>query len=485
LVSRPAEAIAIVALVVLSTILFALIGVRRIKMDPQQYIVGGRSFGTVLLWVLLAGEIYTTFTFLGIAGLTYSQGAPAYYIMAYGTCAYVLGYFLAPAVWRVGKERGLLTGADFFESTYNSRALGVAIALLQFVMIVPYVALQLSGLQILLQIAGYGSYNATVSTCIAFVILALFIFTTGLRGTAWASIVKDIMVLAAVVFAGIAIPTRFFGSPTLMFDRIAQLHPHMLVLPAATAFHGTLWYVSTVLLSGIGFYMGPQSWSAVYSARSGDTLRRNAMLLPFYQIFLTLMLFAGFSAALIVPGLKGTAVDQSFLLVVQRYYPAWLLGFVTSAGALAALIPASALLLAGASVITKNVAGDAFGIATSDAARTRLTRVLVLVVALLALGVWLLAQKTVVELLLLYYNGVTQFMPGVVAAFLWKRATAWGVAAGLIAGLAIAIPLAAANVNPWGINPGFVALIANVAATVLISLVTPRADQTQPGNDGI
>jgi solute:Na+ symporter, SSS family len=475
LVSGAAEALGIVALVVVSTILFALTGVRRIKMDPQQYIVGGRSFGTVLLWVLLAGEIYTTFTFLGIAGLTYSQGAPAFYIMAYGTCAYVLGYFLAPAMWRVGKERGLLTGADFFESIYKSRSLGVAIALLQFVMIVPYVALQLSGLQILLQIAGYGSYNATVSTCIAFAILAGFVFTTGLRGTAWASIVKDIFVLAAVMFAGIAIPIRFFGSPALMFDRIAQLHPHMLILPAATAFHGTLWYVSTVLLSGIGFYMGPHSWNAIYSARSGDTLRRNAMLLPFYQIFLTLMLFAGFSAALIVPGLKGTAVDQSFLLVVQRYYPAWLLGFVASAGALAALIPASALLLAGASVITKNVAGDAFGIATSDAARTRLTRVLVLIVALLALGVWLLAQKTVVELLLLYYNGITQFMPGVVAAFLWKRATAWGVAAGLAAGLAVAIPLAALNISPWGINAGFIALAVNVVVLAIVSFAARSA----------
>lgn len=473
LVSGSAAALAIVAFVVLGTIFFALAGVRRIKMDPQQYIVGGRSFGTVLLWVLLAGEIYTTFTFLGIAGLTYSQGAPAYYIMAYGTCAYVLGYFLAPAMWRVGKERGLLTGADFFETSYGSRALGVATAILQFLMIVPYVALQLSGLQILLQIAGYGAYNATASTCVAFLILALFVFSAGLRGTAWASIVKDIFVLAAVVFAGIAIPIRFFGSPASMFDRIAHLHPHMLVLAPGNAFHGEIWYISTVLLSGIGFYMGPHSWNAVYSARSGDTLRRNAMLLPFYQIFLTLMLFAGFSAAQIVPGLKGTAVDQSFLLVVARYYPAWLLGFVASAGALAALIPASALLLAGASVITKNVVGDAFGIATSDAARTRLTRVLVLVVALLALGVWLTAQRTVVELLLLYYNGVTQFMPGVVAAFLWKRATAWGVAAGLGAGLAVAVPLAALNISPWGVNAGFIALAVNVAVLVVISSTVP------------
>ena len=236
-----------------------------------------------------------------------------------------------------------------------------------------------------------------------------------------------------------------------------------------------MWYVSTVLLSAIGFYMGPHSWNAVYSARSGDTLRRNAMLLPFYQVFLALMIFAGLSAALIHPGLKGTAVDQSFLLVVAQYYPPWVLGLIAGTGALAALVPASALLLAGASVLTKNVAGDAFGAATSDAARTLLTRILVLVVALLALGVWLTAQRTVVELLLLYYNGVTQFAPGAVAAFLYRRATALAVGAGIAVGLAVAIPLAALNISPWGINAGFLALIANVAVLLAISFLKPRS----------
>jgi SSS family solute:Na+ symporter len=424
--------------------------------------------------VLLAGEIYTTFTFLGIAGLAYSGGAPALYVMAYGACAYVIGYFLTPAIWRVGKEHGLLTWPDFFELRYNSRTLGVGIAVLQFLMIVPYVALQLSGLQILLRIAGYGAYNATASVCIALLVMAFFVFSTGLRGTAWASVVKDVFVLGAVIFAGIAIPVRFFGSVGALFDRIVALHPQTLVIPTGSAFHGTVWFASTVLLSAIGFFMGPQSGQAIYSARSGETLRRNAMLLPLYQAFLVLMLFAGLSAAMIAPGLKGTAVDQSFLLVVQRFYPSWILGLITAAGALAALVPASALLLAGASVITKNVAGDAFGVATSDASRTLLTRILVVIVALLALAVWLVAQRTVVELLLLYYNGITQFAPGVVATFVWRRATALGVAGGIAVGLAVAIPLAALNIAPWGINAGFIALAANITALVMLSLSNDR-----------
>jgi solute:Na+ symporter, SSS family len=174
------------------------------------------------------------------------------------------------------------------------------------------------------------------------------------------------------------------------------------------------------------------------------------------------------------------------LLVVQHFYPSWILGLVAAAGALAALVPASGLLLAGASVIMKNVAGDAFGIATSDAARTMLTRILVLAVALLALALWLVAQRTVVELLLLYYNGVTQLAPGVIATFLPRRPSPWGVAAGIAAGLAVAIPLAAFNISPWGINVGLLGLLANVVVLVLVSLATrPRVSATAPSIEAV
>ena len=112
--SAPAVALTIVAVILFGTIAFALLSIRRLKMDPQQYLLGGRSFGTFFLWVLLAGEIYTSFTFLGAAGWAYGFGAPAYYILAYGTCAYVIGYFTLPAIWKIATERGLLTAPDFF-----------------------------------------------------------------------------------------------------------------------------------------------------------------------------------------------------------------------------------------------------------------------------------------------------------------------------------------------------------------------------------
>jgi SSS family solute:Na+ symporter len=473
-VNSPAVALIIIAVIVLGTMTFALFSVGRLKMDPNEYIVGGRSFGALLLWILLGGEIYTSFTFLGAAGWAYGRGAPAFYILAYGALAYVIGYFLLPALWRVGKEHGLLTLGDFFTNRYESKPLGIGVAILQFFLTVPYVTLQLTGLQILLTIAGYGHYDATVAVSAAFILVALFVFTTGLRGAAWASVGKDAFVLGAVLFAGIFLPVRFFGSPAGAIAAVLHAHPHWMTLAPGAAPMGANWYVSTVLLTGIGFFMGPANAPAIYSARSGEVLRRNMIFMPLYQLMLLLIFFAGFTALMVVPGLKGPATDQSFMLLLQRYYPSWVLGLVAGAGTLAAQLPASALLLGAASLFSKNVLGDALHVATSDRARTLATRLLVLLIAVLALVLWIFAKTSLVELLLFYYNGVTQFLPGVVFALVWKRVSAWAAGAGIFAGEAVAAYSLAHPLGLWGINDGFIALLVNVAVCVLVALVLPR-----------
>ena len=223
-------ALSVIGVVLLGTIALGLWGVRRVRMDPHQLIVGGRSFGTLLLWVLLAGEIYTSFTFLGAAGWAYGKGAPAFYILCYGPLAYIFSYFLGPLIWRVSREHNLLTGPDFFVAQYGSRALGVGVALVSVVFIVPYATLQLSGIETLLRIAGYDSLNATVAVGLAFALIIFFVFSCGLRGVAWASVVKDMLVLVAVVFAGIWLPVHFFGSPAAVIDRVLAAHPHWMTL---------------------------------------------------------------------------------------------------------------------------------------------------------------------------------------------------------------------------------------------------------------
>lgn len=446
--------------ILVGTVAFALYSVRRIKMDPHQYIVGGRSFGALFLWLLLAGEVYTSFTFLGAAGWAYGKGAPAFYILAYGTIGYTIGYFYLPHVWRIGKERGLLTSPDFFQARYGSKVLTKSVAVLQFVLIIPYVTLQLSGVQIILSIAGYGHYNATVAVAAAFALIVIFTFTAGLHGAAWASIVKDALVLGAVAFAGIVLPLHFFGSFGTMFDHVLAASPHWLTLRTGAAPQGMNWFISTVLLTSIGFYMGPHSIAAVYAARDGDTIRRNAIFLPLYQLVLLLVFIAGFTALVVTPGLKGPAVDQSFLLVVQQYYPAWVMGVIAGAGCLAALLPASAQLLGASSVFAHNVLGEA-----------RWTRYFVIVIAIGAFFMWLNWNQTLVDLLLLYYNGITQFMPAFIFGIFWKRANAWAVGSGILAGEIVAFYLWHHSIDLAGINPGFLALLVNVAVCVAVALM--------------
>jgi solute:Na+ symporter, SSS family len=470
----------IIAAVVLGTVVFAVISMRRITMSPHEYIVGGRGFGAVFLWVLLAGEIYTSFTFLGAAGWTYSFGAPAFYIMAYGTCGYIFWYFLFPWIWRMGKERGLLTLPDLFYARYGNRTLSTLVAAVAVVAVIPYVTLQLTALQIFLTVAGGGAIDPVAGAVVAYLVIMAFVFATGLRGTAWASIIKDALVIAALIFVGIAIPLQFFGSPATLFDQMLRAHPTQLTLGGLTDPKGSLWYVSTVFLTGLGFFCGPQSIAAIFSAKDENVLRRNAMFLPVYQLIMLLIFFAGFSALLVVPGLKGPAADQSFLVLVSRYYPPWVLGFVTAAGALCALVPSTALLLSSASVIAKNILGDLFNIALRDGSRVLATRLMVLCIGLLSLGLWLAYRTTLVDLLLLTYNGISQFMPAILFGATWKRVSAYGVLAGIVVGVTIAVALAARGIAPWGINAGFIGLAANFAVTVAASLLAPARSEPAP-----
>ena len=461
-------ALTIVGAILLGTVGLGFWGVRRVHMDPQEFVVGGRSFGTLLLWVLLAGEIYSSFTFLGAAGWAYGKGAPAFYILCYGPLAYILSYFLGPAIWRVSREHNLLTAPDFFAVRYGSRRLGTWVALVSVVFTVPYTTLQLSGIQTLLRIAGYDAFRSATAVGAAFTLIILFVFLCGLRGVAWASVVKDVLVLVAVVFAGIWLPVHFFGSPAAVIDRVLALHPNWMTLDTDLSARGTTWFVSTVILTALGFYMWPQTMAAIYSAHGEEPIRRNAMILPLYQFVLLLVYFAGWTALLLIPGLQGTRVDESFMLVVQRYYPPWVLGGVAAAGCLAGLVPASVQLLAAASILSKNVLADQCGIAREARAQVWATRGLVLLVAGTAFLFWLVAKTSLVGLLLIAYNGITQLFPGVSLSFLPRRPAAWSVGLGILTGILVLVWGYSYQVPVvHGLNVGLVALAANVATVAL------------------
>lgn len=469
-------ALGIVALAVIAAVVLGVVGARGRLKTPLEYMVGGRSFGSLLLWLLMAGEIYTSFTFLGAAGYAYGLGAPSFYILCYGPVAYAIAFFLTPKIRGVGAKYGMLTGPDFFRIRYRSVALAALATFVGFVSLVPYVTLQLTGLQVLLSIAGFGAFDTKGAVVIALLLITAFVFVTGLRGTAWASILKDALVLIAVVFAGIALPHRFGGGWEGTLRAVEHAHPGWLTLAPGMAPHGVEWFVGAVVVSALGFFLWPQSMAAVYSAKSGDALRRNAIFLPAYSIMVLFVLLAGFAALIAMPGLKGPAADQAFMLVIREQYPPAVLGIVAAAGALAALVPVTAQLLAGASIVAKNVVSDIFGVCTDDRSRTALTRALVVAVALLALVLWFMVNTYLVNLLLYAYNGIVQFLPGVLMGFAWRRASAWGIGAGIVAGLAMLVAIGAFGLSVFGINPGLAAVTVNALVAAVVSLLTTAPD---------
>ncbi len=233
----------------------------RHKMDLEQWTVGGRGFGLVLVWLLMAGEVYTTFTFLGASGWAYSKGGPALYILGYQPLWAVVSFFILPQIWEVGRKYHLQTEADFFQLRYGSKYLAALVAVIGFVFIIPYLQLQLTGLGIIVEVASYGSIGRVPAIVIAFAVVAAFVFVSGVRGIAWVSVLKDFLLLFAAIFVGIAIPYIYFHGIGHMFAALARAKPQHLVMPGSTPNLGHAWYASSVLLTALGFYMWPQSFA--------------------------------------------------------------------------------------------------------------------------------------------------------------------------------------------------------------------------------
>jgi SSS family solute:Na+ symporter len=295
---------------------------------------------------------------------------------------------------------------------------------------------------------------------------------------AWASVVKDVLMLVCALGVGIAVPALFFGSPAAMLARAMDAHPASFVVGAFFAPQGKLWFITTVALTGLGYFMSAGSFAAIYAAKSEDAVRRNAMFLPLYGILVVPIFFAGYTALLVAPGLPaGPAADSAYLHLMQRAVPVPLVAIVCAAGCLAALVPSAARILAAASLVSKNVLGDVFGIARGDVQRVWVTRLLVVAVASLALLLWLNLRASLVDLLLYVYNGVTQLVPGVFFGLFWRRISLWPVAIGLVTGELVAASL---TLHPQpallhGTNPGFCALAINAAVTVGLALVMKPA----------
>jgi solute:Na+ symporter, SSS family len=453
-------------------------------MSLEQWTVGGRGFGAIFVFLLLAGEIYTTFTFLGGSGFAYGKGAPAYYILAYGTLAYVLSYFLLPPIWRYAKENRLYSQSDFFVRKYDSPTLGVIVALVDIVALIPYLVLQFKGLGIIVEIAGYGAISSTVAIWIGGIIVAAYVMVSGVHGSAWTSVAKDTLILVIVVFLGIYLPYHYYGGLGSMFAEIEKARPGFTTLPPHG--EGLWWFSSTVLLTALGFYMWPHSFGSIYTARSATVIRKNAIVLPLYQLILLFVFFVGFAATLQVPGLTGSNIDLALFKLSVKTFDPWFVGVIGATGVLTALVPGSMILITAATLIANNLYRAVINPSADDRQVSRLAKLMVPLVALVAVFFTLEGGKTIVALLLMGYSLVTQLFPSLVLSLARRNiATREGAAAGIIAGVATvaAVSLSGANLHglSWlpeqvrDLNIGIVALAVNFVVLIVVSLAMRRA----------
>ncbi len=450
----------------------------RYKMDLEQWTVAGRGFGLLLMWLLMAGEIYTTFSFLGASGWAYARGGPTLYILAYLTLAYVVSFYILPPLWEAGRRHGMQTESDFFQQRYGSKHLAAFVSLVGVIFLIPYLQLQLTGLGIIVEVASFEGIGRTPAMVISFALVAAFVFTSGMRAVAWVSVLKDFMLLAAAFVIGIGVPYHYFGGIGPMFSALLHAKPHHLVMPGSTPNLGHSWYITTVLLTSFGFYMWPHQVGSSFSAKSGNTLRRNAVIMPLYGITLPLIFFVGYSAILVIPGLKNG--DLALLTVVRKLFPAWALGLIGGAGALTAMVPAAIQILTAATLFAKNLYRPMFAPDMTDAQVARLAKFMVVVITAVALYFAIYSSTTLVGLLLLGYAGVTQFFPGMVLGLFSRRVTTAGVFAGLVVGVAAVAFLMLTKRDPvFGLNAGFCALCLNFAVTGLVSAVTPPRTITE------
>jgi SSS family solute:Na+ symporter len=476
-------ALTVICIIVVIGSLLGFLARFRHKMDLEQWTVGGRGFGLVLVWLLMAGEIYTTFTFLGAIGWAYLKGGPVLYVLGYAPLMYVVSFYLLPPIWEVGRKHGLQTQADFFELRYGSKYLAAFVALVGVVFLIPYLQIQLTGLGLIVEVASFGGIHRTPAMIIGFSLVAGFVFVSGIRGIAWVSIVKDILMVISVLLIGLAVPHIYFGGIGNMFAALASAKPAHLIMPGSTRNLGHAWYITSVFMTALGFFMWPQYFACAFSAKSGNILRRNAVIMPLYGIMMTLVLFVGFSAVLVMPGIRDS--NLVLLAIVRKTFPSWLLGVIGGAAALTAMVPAAIQLLSGATLYAKNLFRPIFAPKMTDQQVAKVAKIMVLVLTLGALVFAIYTSPTLVDLLLLGYAGVTQLFPGVVLGLFSKRVTTAGVFAGVATGISVAAVLMLTGHDPYhGLNAGFIALAFNFVVTGVVSLLTSArvagVDETLP-----
>jgi SSS family solute:Na+ symporter len=389
--------------------------------------LGGRRFGTVITWFLLGGDLYTAYTFIAVPALVFNKGAIGLFAVPYTIIVYPLVLILMPRLWQIARNRGYVTASDYVKDRFDSRHLALLIAITGIVATMPYIALQMYGIEVVL---GQMGLPVEAALIVAFVVLALFTYTAGLRAPALIAIVKDILIWVTVIVAIIYIPWHLGGFHGV-FSHVPAKDQNL--APGANAA-----YASLALGSALALFLYPHVMTGVFAAQSQRTVKRNAALLPAYSFMLGLIALLGYMA--LAAGVKPSAKFGSSSAVPQLFadvFPDWFAGFAFAAIAIGALVPAAVMSIAAANLFSRNIWRDYFRPGATPSEEAKASRIVSLLVKLGAL-VFILAAPTtdVINFQLAGGVWILQTLPAVFLALYVPWLNRWAVAAGWLAGIA-------------------------------------------------
>lgn len=458
--------------------------------DINQWGLGGRSFGTIVTWFLLGGDLYTAYTFIAIPGTVYALGAYGFFAVPYTIIVYPLVFLMMPRLWAVANKHGYVTAADFVRSRFDSRPLALAVALTGILATMPYIALQLVGLQVviaMLGIQGTGIF-ADLPLFIAFVVLAAYTYTSGLRAPALISFVKDLLIYVTVIAIIIYVPTHLGG--------FANIFAHVPKAKLTLTDAQVPLYWTVALGSALALFLYPHSITGVLSSKSGKVVKRNAALLPAYSFMLAMLAMVGFMALAsgvklgsLVNGVKVASINYIVPAFIQQQFPDWFVGVAFAAIGIGALVPAAVMSIAASNLFTRNIYKDFFRPNCSQKEEANVAKLVSLIVKFGALLFVIgLPLQNALNFQLLGGVWILQIFPAVIFALYTRWFNRWallvGWAIGMYAGTAMVLSTYVAKTG--GISTayaisimghkylgfaGFYALLLNVGIAIVLSLV--------------
>lgn len=452
--------------------------------------LGGRQFGTVISWFLVGGDFYTAYTVIAVPALVYSVGGYGFFALPYTILVYPFVFAVMPKLWEVCARHNHVTAADYVEGVFGGKIFPAAIALTGIVATMPYIALQLVGMQVVLRSLGLDGETPLI---IAFVILALYTYASGLRAPAMIAFVKDIMIYIVVIAAIWLIPQKLGGYGSVFQAADGFFHAKggatgLFLKPSQFPA-----YASLAFGSALAAFMYPHTMTGVLSAASASTVRKNAIFLPAYTLLLGLIALLGYMA--IAAGVHVGTSSEVVPALFATIFPSWFVGFAAAAIAISALVPAAIMSIGAANLVTRNLYRPFASSDISPEKEASVAKVMSLLVKFGALVfIIFLPTKYAIDLQLLGGVWMLQIFPAVVFTLYAKRRPSAmpyfvGWFAGMASGTALAIeqglkPIVGIGTGAFEVQLyiGLVALVVNILVFMVASvLARPSSAKVQAG----